>query len=87
MTDDERAAVAGLWRCTFLPGSWDKRFARALAQRDASKPLSDKQRDWLWRLVWKYRRQIPDARIVRVAQRYIDPQEAEQLTFVVEEPL
>lgn len=84
MTDIERAAVAGLWRCTFLPGTWDKRFSRALAKRDASKPLSEKQQEWLWKLVWKYRRQIPEQRVILHAQRQIDPNvaQAEQLRLV-----
>lgn len=81
MSEIERAAVAGLCRCTFLPTTWDKRFVRALAQHDSTKPLSEKQQEWLWKLVWKYRRQIEDTVLIRHAQRQIDPNvaQAEQL--------
>lgn len=80
MTTDEMQAVMALVRCTFLPGSWDKRFVRALGQHARDTPLSDKQREWLWKLVWKYRRQIPYPSIVEQAHRAVEPQltQAEQ---------
>lgn len=51
-----------LGRCTFLPGSWDKRFARdiaALAEHSPDKDLTDRQAAHLLRLTHKYRRQMP----------------------------
>lgn len=47
-----------LARCTFLPGSPHKRFARDLAA--AIDPvLTEAQRRHLIRLCWRYRRQMP----------------------------
>lgn len=62
MTDEQRKIAAALWRCTFLPGSHDKRFARDMAARAAmaSPPdLTEKQAAHLARLAYKYRRQMP----------------------------
>ena len=54
----ERAAA--LARCSFLPGSWDKRFVRDVASLKTHTPLQAANID---RLAWKYRRQLP-ARLV-----------------------
>ena len=54
--DEMRRALG---RCTFLPASWDKRFARALAMMPADK-ITERQRRNVIRLAWKYRRQMPD---------------------------
>ena len=54
--DEMRRALGG---CTFLPASWDKRFARALAMMPADK-ITERQRRNVIRLAWKYRRQMPD---------------------------
>jgi len=59
-TDEQRRKAALLSRCTFLPASWDKRYARdiwALAQ-DADGGLTEKQAAHLERMYWRYRRQI-----------------------------
>ncbi len=56
---DERIAVEALGRCTFSPGTWDKKFARSLAGTAEDYTLTPKQRMWLWQLVKKYRRQLP----------------------------
>ena len=73
MTDLEIRAAIRLGKCRFPRGLWEKRFARdlyRLATEDSGRGLSAKQRIWLWRLVWKYRRQIrgKDAAIVEVAR-------------------
>ena len=48
-----------LVRVTFLPGSYDKRFARAIqAKLLDSKPLTEKQENYLRQLIAKYRNQI-----------------------------
>ncbi len=47
-----------LARCSFLPGSWDKRFARDMAARTEFSP---RQAANIARLAWKYRRQMPAA--------------------------
>lgn len=61
-----RMAVA-LGHCSFLPGGWDKRFARNMsfvAQHSPEVDFSERQRVHLIRLVHKYRRQIPTAVLV-----------------------
>lgn len=73
MTKHERYAARCLWRCSFLPGSYNKRFARAmdaLANEDDA-VLTDNQRNNLWRLVYRYRRQITDDDLIRDAQKKI----------------
>lgn len=44
-----------LARCTFLPGSFDKRFVRTIAGATA---LTEKQRALFHKLFYRYRRQI-----------------------------
>jgi len=52
--------VRALSRCTFLPGTRDKRFARDMAIIvDAGCPLTIKQVEHINRLARKYRRQMP----------------------------
>lgn len=58
MTNNEYKAAIALQRVTFLPASFDKRFAHQLTgwkDRD----MTQKGRDTMLRLLWKYRRQIP----------------------------
>lgn len=60
------AADRARWLATlnYLPGSWDKRFARDVAAYVAAgRPLSEKQVANVERLAWKYRRQLP-ARLI-----------------------
>lgn len=64
MTEAERRIARALGLCSFLPGSWDKRFARALAfleEHDPEHALTERQRANLARLAHKYRRQMPPA--------------------------
>lgn len=64
MTEPERRLARALNRCTFLPGSWDKRFVRAMAFLEEHGPahdLTEKQAANLARLAHKYRRQMPPA--------------------------
>lgn len=77
-TDDELKACKALNYCTFQPGSWDKRFVRNLFQEMWHEPtrakqdatITDGQREWLWRLVWKYRRQIRDKTLVDIGEEW-----------------
>lgn len=48
-------------KVTFLPGSWDKRMAGSLCgmARVGKGELTEKQNEWMYRLLYKYRRQIP----------------------------
>lgn len=69
MTEMEYKAVRALATCSFLPATFDKRIARKWAEKAAKDflaPMTDKGRTCLWRLVWKYRRQI-DQEIVDYA--------------------
>lgn len=63
MTNDEIIICSHFSHVTFLPGSFDKRFANnlcALANSNPDKELSEKQKEWCYRLLYKYRRQIPN---------------------------
>ncbi len=55
---NERIAIESLAYCTFLPGSFNKRFAHNLNSYPEDKLLTVKQRQTLWKLVNRYRRQI-----------------------------
>ena len=58
-TDEDKANIAKLVPCRFLPGSFDKRFARDLdSQLSNSGEITEKQRTYLVKLIYKYRRQI-----------------------------
>ncbi len=62
MTKDEIIIALNLDQCTFLPGSFEKRFARDLciqAKTNPEKELSEKQREYLFLMLKRYRRQIP----------------------------
>lgn len=65
---DKRAACA-LGCCTFLPGAPAKGFAQEMAAkaRHCEPTITEKQRAWLWQLVYTYRRQILDAEVVERA--------------------
>jgi hypothetical protein len=61
------AVAKALRRCTFTPGCWDKRFARAMsaiADEDFDRRFSERQRANLIRLAHKYRRQLATEVIV-----------------------
>lgn len=51
-------ALRLLEKCTFLPGSFEKRFVRDCASLAEDAPLSDKQIGFLKLLTYKYRQQI-----------------------------
>lgn len=62
MTADEINIATRLYNCSMLPGTFDKRFVADMYSRSKQqepKPLSDKQNEILYRLVYKYRKQIP----------------------------
>lgn len=54
---NERIAIEMLGRCSLLPGSYDKRFIKAINAYPENHRLSAKQRALMWKLVVKYRRQ------------------------------
>jgi hypothetical protein len=59
MTADEICIAEALYGCSFCPGSTQKRFVRQMAERDHAKPLTDRQRAYLWAIAWSWRRQLP----------------------------
>lgn len=72
MTRTEIRAVNALSLCSFLPGSFDKRIVRLwgeAARERPKRPMSEKGRAFMWRLVWKYRRQILDEELVAAARK------------------
>lgn len=62
MTTNQMNMVLCLHKCTFLPGSFEKRFIKSLFNRVAfdnkNKPLTQKQGNYLAELFHKYRKQI-----------------------------
>lgn len=67
MTPFELKAVQALALCSFLPGSFEKRIARQWkekADRDPKEPMTERGRACLWRLIWKFRRQISDKKLI-----------------------
>jgi hypothetical protein len=75
---DDQRAITALRQCTFLPGSAQKRFVQGLSLTRQNRyhsqiafidALTLKQKWWLWRLVYQFRRQI-DTETVLLAQRY-----------------
>lgn len=56
-----------LKRCSFLPGSFDKKFAREIDILNIS-PL---QKWWIYRLGYKYRKQINNDILLAICENYI----------------
>jgi hypothetical protein len=69
MTADEIRLVEALYGCSFSPGSTQKRFVRQMFHRDRAKPLTERQRSYLWAIAWSWRRQLP-LTLVEIAHRY-----------------
>lgn len=71
MTEREQDAARALSKCTYLPGSFEKRFARDMASHASSESpqITERQRTWLWKQVFRYRRQIKDKALIAEAQR------------------
>lgn len=62
MTEHEIKIAKNLGNVSVLPGGFDKRFIRqvsSIANNNPEQELSEKQKEWMLRLVYKYRRQIP----------------------------
>lgn len=66
---NERIAIENLARCTFLPGSWNKRFAKGLVALPENHALTVKQRECLWKLVYRYRRQIKATMVLDAVEK------------------
>lgn len=59
MTNIEKKIAARLNNCSFLPGSFDKRFVKQLSNWD-DREMTERGRATMLMLFTKYRRQIPD---------------------------
>jgi hypothetical protein len=57
VTGEQQRWLQLLSRCTFLPGSFEKRLVRSLAALGTHDLLTEKQAACLEKLAWKYRRQ------------------------------
>lgn len=63
MTIDQQRICIALGTVSYLPASFDKRFGNnlcALAETQPDKELSEKQNEWMYRLLYKYRKQLPN---------------------------
>jgi hypothetical protein len=64
MTADEQLIILNLNCCTLLPGSWNKRFIESLLNKirtdGTTEELTEAQRVWMYRLLYTYRKQIPE---------------------------
>lgn len=63
MTPEEKEIAIGFMHVVFLPGSWNKRFAKSMIYNAVQQPdqeLTDSQKEWLYRLLYTYRKQMPE---------------------------
>lgn len=58
MTPEERSKLRALSLCVMLPSIYEKRFVRSLVFTPSEYELSEKQKQLLDNLYWRYRRQI-----------------------------
>lgn len=79
--ETDRLLVAALGRCSFLPASFDKRFAKAMVAiaGRADGALTVRQRSRLNALVYRYRRQIAATIVAKAALRLAEEQAAFRL--------
>lgn len=71
LTPEDLRAITALQRCTYLPGSADKRFVRkmfGIALERSGPGITRKQRAFLWSLVVKYRRQHQEMALLKLAE-------------------
>ena len=63
MTQEQIEIAMSFMHVVFLPGAWNKRFAQSMiykARVESTKELTDAQNEWLYRILFTYRKQIPD---------------------------
>lgn len=58
MTQEQIEIASSFRNVVFLPGSWDKRFAQSMIYKGSEEKLSDAMNEWLYRLLYKYRKQL-----------------------------
>lgn len=62
MSTDELLIIEKLNACKYAPGTWAKRFVRDLHKTSQETPnveLSDRQREWVYRVLYSKRKQLP----------------------------
>lgn len=62
MIPEHRIIAAALGTVRYLPATFDKRFGNsmaALAKHGSHKEITDFQKEWIYRLLYKYRKQLP----------------------------
>ena len=77
MTADERVVVPLLAMVRYAPATWDKRFAREIQYALKDGLITEGQSGQVWRLFWRYRRQIVCAdkeRLLEMAERLKTPE-------------
>lgn len=67
-TDTEIKIIRLLSACRFLPGSFDKKFSKQIDIHNIS-PL---QKWWIYKLGYKYRKQIKNDALGFICKNYID---------------
>lgn len=65
MTDQQQKWVQQLARCSFLPGSYEKRFVRDLEGYAPDKELTEKQAAFLEKIAYRYRVQRGEPGMMR----------------------
>lgn len=75
MTINEISAVNALYACRFQAGSYDKGFVRDLASTNepTERELSERQRNYLWKLVYRYRAQHEDKELLAISAEFYTP--------------
>ena len=63
MTDQQIEVCKALGKANCLPTSFDKKMCRIMFFKACDTPeedLTEKQNEWIYRLLYKYRRQLPN---------------------------
>lgn len=60
MTEEHFNICNALSMVNCLPGTWDKRFIHSVSFVKPDTELSESQIEWIFRLLYKYRKQIPN---------------------------
>ena len=89
LDETDRLLIQHLGRCSFLPASFDKRFARNMTHTAGTPAglLSTRQRSCLNAMVYRYRRQIPAAIVAKAALRLAEEQTAFRLDAKTSSPI
>lgn len=76
MTTDEQKICIALGSCRYQPGSFDKRLGNNLHDQAVTLQLiTESQREWMYRLLYKYRKQLPNLYSLHKNHPYCKPKE------------